>query len=91
MQRELKPGYHIFYAMGKGEGGPERIAVALEEQINEAEKDWDIEFYTTKIDADSGGHNREMYFGYQVTVLRAKSVAKSVSKGLFIKEGATTI
>jgi len=69
----LEEGYYIFNVVCKEEGGPEIVARMLTIKIREAQKDWDIEFISNaKIDADSGGHGRSIYFGAQCTVLRKK-------------------
>jgi hypothetical protein len=84
----LVEGYHIFYVASNEEGGPEIAAQSLTLKIREAQKDWDIEFLSNaKIDADSGGHGRAIYFGYQCVVLRpkSKSYEKAISKPVIKK------
>jgi hypothetical protein len=78
---DLEEGYHIFYVSSKEEGGPEITAKALTLMIRNAQKDWDMEFLSNaKIDADSGGHGRSIYFGFQCVVLKRKQVVKTQTK-----------
>lgn len=71
----LAEGYYIFYAGSNENKGPELVAKELILQIREAAKDWDIEYLSNaKIDADSGGQGREMFFGFQCVVLRHKAM-----------------
>ena len=71
--KELKEGYYIFQASSIEERGLEMIATLLMEKINKAEKSFDIEFLSNaKIDADSGGSGRSIYFGYQCCILKRK-------------------
>ena len=73
--RPLREGYRIFYAAANEEGGPEKLASLLEDQINEAMKEYDIEFLSNaKIDADSGGHGRSIYFAFQCATLKKKKI-----------------
>jgi hypothetical protein len=69
----LEEGYYIFNVVCKEEGGPEIVARMLTIKVREAQKEWDVEFISNaKIDADSGGHGRSIYFGMQCVNLSKK-------------------
>ena len=75
--RRLSAGYYIFMANSKESSGWEKVAHDLQNQINEAEKEWDIEFLSNaKIDSDNGA-GREIYYGFQCAVLRPKKSGKN--------------
>ena len=63
--RDLKEGYHIFYAVSKEDGGQEKVASQLQDLVNEAKKFFKVDYIgNAKIDSDNGG-GRSVYFGYQ--------------------------
>jgi hypothetical protein len=72
MERPLKEGYKIFHAKSLEDMGASLIAIDLEDQINRAMSEYNIEFLSNaKIDADPCGKN--IYFGYQCCILRKRA------------------
>jgi hypothetical protein len=66
------PGYHIFFAVVVEDSGMERCATELEEQIKEAEKEFDMVFLSGPSFKDAPSAGRNVYFGSQGAVLTKK-------------------
>jgi hypothetical protein len=70
---EMTDGYWIFHESSNEDRGLELVTQKLIAQIKEAEEDFEIEFISNaKIDADSGGSGRAVYYGYQCAVLKRR-------------------
>ena len=74
MSEQLTEGYKIFHAEALEGIGGTHVIHAIEDQIREASKNFEIEYLSNaKIDADPCGKNT--YFGYQCCILRKKPQA----------------
>jgi hypothetical protein len=77
-ERELKEGYYIFFAISLDDKGFEKVAVKLQDQINEAEKTFEINFLSGATYRDDPA-GRAIYFAAQSAVLKSKGYTKHPS------------
>ena len=70
-RNDLTEGYHIFTAISTEDRGYEAVATDLQEQVNKAEKDFDITFISSASFKDDPA-SRSVYFAQQTCVLKRK-------------------
>jgi hypothetical protein len=71
MEQKLCPGYHVFTAVNSDTLGFEACARALQAKVNEAEKEYDIQFFSGASFKDDPA-SRNVYFGQQTAFLTRK-------------------
>jgi hypothetical protein len=70
-QRKLKEGYNIFTAISTVSRGFDECAMMLQDQIQEAEKTFEVTPISGASFKDDSGE-RNVYFGQQTAILKLK-------------------
>ena len=79
-RKNLREGYHVFFAPNQEAQGMQGAALLLEEIIHAAEEEFDITFLSGPAIKDDQSSGREMYVAYQGAVLKRKAPDKGDMK-----------